>query len=49
MLAASAYTGHLGKGALVGTEFFPRPLPWEPVVPRQGYDEHALKVACARI
>ena len=31
MLAATAYAGHIGKGAVVGSEFFALPFPWEAV------------------
>ena len=45
MLAATAYSGHLGKGAVVGSEFFAPPSPWE-AVGAGGYSEHFLKLAC---
>jgi hypothetical protein len=48
MLAASAYTGHLGKGTLVGSENFPPPFPWQAVGAGDGYAPHFLKLACDR-
>ena len=47
MLAASAYSGHIGKGAVVGSEFFPSPSPWE-AVGAGSYSEYLLKVACGK-
>lgn len=47
MLAASAYSGHVGKGALVGSEFFSSPSPWEAVT-TGNYAEYFLKVACGK-
>ena len=47
MLAASAYSGHIGKGALVGSEFFPSPSPWEAVT-TGNYAEYFLKLACGK-
>ena len=47
MLAATAYSGHLGKGAVVGSEFFATPSPWEGVG-AGGYPEYFLKLACGK-
>ncbi len=47
MLAASAYSGNIGKGAIVGSEFFPSPNAWE-AVGTGNYAEHFLKVACGK-
>jgi hypothetical protein len=47
MLAATAYSGHIGKGTVVGSEFFTPPSPWE-AVGAGGYSEHFLKLACAK-
>ena len=47
MLAGSAYSGHLGKGALVGSEFFSSPNPWQAVT-ASSYAEYFLKVACGK-
>ncbi len=48
MLAASAYAGHLGKGAVVGSENFPPPYSWQTVGPSDGYAQYFLKLACDR-
>jgi hypothetical protein len=48
MLAATAYAGHLGNGAVVGSENFPPPFPWQAVGPSDGYAQHFLKLACDR-
>lgn len=47
MLAATAYAGHIGKGAVVGSEFFATPSPWE-AVGAGGYSEYVLKLACGK-
>ena len=47
MLAATAYSGHIGKGTVVGSEFFSPPSPWE-AVGAGGYSEHFLKLACGK-
>ena len=48
MLAATAYAGHLGKGAVVGSENFPPPVPWTAVGASDGYAQYFRKVACER-
>lgn len=48
MLAATAYAGHLGKGAVVGSENFANPGAWEPIGPDEGSSRYVLKLACAR-
>ncbi len=48
MLAATAYSGHIGKGVVVGSEFFAPPSPWEAVGPADGYAQHFLKLACGK-
>ena len=48
MLAATAYSAHLGKGAVVGSESFPPPYPWHAVGPSDGYAQHFLKLACEK-
>jgi hypothetical protein len=48
MLAASAYAGHIGKGAVVGSETFATPNPWQSVGPADGYAHYFLKLACEK-
>lgn len=48
MLAATAYAGHIGKGAVVGSESFPPPYTWVSAGPGDGYAQHFLKVACEK-
>ena len=48
MLAATAYAGHLGKGAVVGSENFANPGAWEPIGADESYGRYVLKLACAR-
>lgn len=47
ILAASAYEGHTGKGALVGSEVFTPALAWQSIGPDSGYQGLFLKIACA--
>ena len=48
MLAATAYEGQLGKGVVVGSEYFASPSPWQAVGANDGYAPHFLNLACAR-
>jgi hypothetical protein len=47
ILAASAYEGHAGKGALIGSEVFTPALAWQSIGPVSGYQRLFLKIACA--
>ncbi|MGZ5241411.1 MAG: surface-adhesin E family protein [Caldimonas sp.] len=48
MLAAAAYSGHVGKGTVVGSEFFANPFPWQGVGADAGYSEYLFKMVCAK-
>ena len=48
MLAATAYAGHLGKGAVLGSENFPPPYTWHAVGASDGYAQYNLKLACEK-
>jgi hypothetical protein len=47
VLAGSAYEGHSGKGALIGSEVFTPALAWESIGADGGYKGLFLKIACA--
>jgi len=48
MLAASAYSGHIGKGPVVGSESFATPNPWQAIGAGEGYAGYVLKLACGK-